>query len=356
MVQLPLFIIFSIVSEYHIIKVLFTLLAVIFLTAIPINFIVAFRIIGDGSAVWMVAGLASAYALVYLIVFKLARPRYLNMLKYAELSTFKTFMLIPILYYVYTYSVSSYDFTKTVSLYDLLIGLIPEIIIFLSYFLYMDIFNQSYKLALEKEKNAAMQLQQNAAVKEISLLETAQRDEAIYRHDMRHHLNYINACIQTGKLSEAADYIKTLSERLNSFQMSRQYCGNNALNLILSSFADEAEKVEVTMKFNIKAVDFSRFHDIDLCILFSNALENSLKACSPQEEDRRYVVLDAYEKGGKLCIFIANGCSPALYLKQAAGSEALGTGTLSMMAIVEKYDGICEFSAENGQFIFQATM
>lgn len=75
------------------------------------------------------------------------------------------------------------------------------------------------------------------------------------------------------------------------------------------------------------------------------------------ENERRKICLKIYHKNRKLCIDIRNTCQKEpIFKNEIPVSKQLGHGygTKSMVHIIEKHEGICRFSYEDGWFIFQA--
>lgn len=132
------------------------------------------------------------------------------------------------------------------------------------------------------------------------------------------------------------------------------------MNLILSSYADNAKASEIPITISVTATDFSRFQITVLCSLLSNALDNAIRACSqiPYTEGR-YIHLKVYEKNELLCINLANSYETQpifennIPISQRSGH---GYGVQSIISVVDKYQGIYGFFAENGEFRFQASL
>lgn len=202
-------------------------------------------------------------------------------------------------------------------------------------------------------------MQLNMATEQVSHLRATEKQSAIYRHDLRHHMNYLKACIDANKLAEASAYIEQIFEEIRQTQVE-QYCSNESINLILASYASKAKQNNLSVDFDIKDVDFSGFQIIDLCSLLSNALENALEACKQMEKsDNRNIRLRIYEKNGKFCFHISNSYALLPVFQHGipvASKEGHGMGTLSMIHVVEKYNGIYGFHAEDGKFTFRASM
>lgn len=82
------------------------------------------------------------------------------------------------------------------------------------------------------------------------------------------------------QLKQAQSYIAGICKEIEA-QKVQCYCENEAPNLILSAFAGRAKKEGIQMKMKVKGTLPSSIpvSDSDLCVLLSNALENTLHAC-----------------------------------------------------------------------------
>ena len=92
---------------------------------------------------------------------------------------------------------------------------------------------------LEQTRNN-LKLQVGQAVREIEALRTSQQQTRAYRHDLRHHLQYISACIENGRGEQAQEYIQSICTEIEASKVTT-YCENETANLIFSSYASRAE-------------------------------------------------------------------------------------------------------------------
>ena len=83
---------------------------------------------------------------------------------------------------------------------------------------------------------------------EIEALRISQQKTRACRHDLRHHLQYITACIENEQYEQALQYIHSISEGNRSQPRVTVYCENEAANLILSSFADRAKAQGIRLR------------------------------------------------------------------------------------------------------------
>lgn len=119
-------------------------------------------------------------------------------------------------------------------------------------------------------------------------------------------MTFLQNCIAENELEQALEYIHQICADIDNSRVIR-YCENDALNLILSSYAGQASDAGIELQFTVTATDFTRFQITDLCSLFANALENAIYACEKiPAPEKRYITLKVYEKNNRICIQIAN--------------------------------------------------
>ena len=212
---------------------------------------------------------------------------------------------------------------------------------------------------LEQTRNN-LDLQVGQAVREIEALRASQQQTRAYRHDLRHHLQYISACIENGRGEQAQGYIQSICSEIEAGRV-KVYCENETANLIFSSFAGRAEREGVAIRVQAHIPQNIRVAETDLCVLLSNALENALNACRKQKAEGKMASIEvtAREKNGRLLLQFVNDCPAEVRFEKglpAAREKGHGIGVRSIAAIVEKYGGLYDFSAQNGKFILRVSL
>lgn len=269
------------------------------------------------------------------------------------------FGVIPALYYLFDYFTMVYT--------NLLLGGDPVVVEFmpfvccvayLAFLLYNSVKEQMHSQLQQVQKSLDVQLGQ--AVREINALRESQELTRQYRHDMRHHLQYLSACIENGQEEQAQAYISGICKEIES-QKIQNYCENEAANLILSSFAGRAKKDGITMKVQGTLPAFTIVSDSDLCVLLSNALENAIHACQPLALEGKACTIDVqfYERNGKLFLQMENPCEKPVHFEKGipvSDREGHGIGVQSICAIVQRYGGIYTFLVQDGQFILRLSL
>ena len=159
----------------------------------------------------------------------------------------------------------------------------------------------------------------------------------------------------------ALKYIQEIGVSLSQSTIT-QYCNNEALNLILSFYADSAKEKQIRFSVSVTASSFSAFQITDLCSLLSNGLENAIHASMLLDDpDKRYIQLKIYEKNGQLCISLVNNCKDSPIFQNGIPlspnkEQGHGYGVQSMISVVDKYHGNCRFFIKDGEFRFQAAL
>ena len=218
---------------------------------------------------------------------------------------------------------------------------------------------ESARSQLEQTRNN-LKLQVGQALREIEALRTSQEQTRAYRHDLRHHLQYISACIENGRGEQAQEYIQSICTEIEASKVTT-YCENETANLIFSSYASRAENCGVPFRVEANIPQLISVAETDLCVLLSNALENALRACRRlKAEDRTaFIEAEAREKNGRLFLQFINPCPKGVQFEDGLPvnrAEGHGIGVRSICAIVEKYKGLSDFSVQEGRFILRVSL
>ena len=315
------------------------------------------------------------------IVIKYISP-YIIRLKNESKTIISMFFLLPLTYYILEYAFTVYT--------DLLYRGEAVVIEFMDSFIVILYFILSTViLALLNKKNTAereniiLLAAAAQAEKEITQLSDYQKQAAIYRHDLRHHMNFIQSCLNDNSYAQAQDYIREICTSLNNSQITR-YCANEAVNLILSSYIAKADKYNITTQVSVTAANLADYKPTDLCSLFANALENAINACKLVQTARtsinnsyssisgttsgctsdygevnsnRIITVKVFDKNNKLCINITNTYAvEPIFVNNTPVSDKAGhgIGIRSIISVIEKYNGVYDFFTEDGVFYFQA--
>ncbi len=211
-----------------------------------------------------------------------------------------------------------------------------------------------------EQAHTVLDLQVKQADLNIKSMKKSQADAAEYRHDLRHHLQYISSCIEEGSLNEAQEYIKSLNDEITN-QAVKKYCENTFVNLVLSSFAKRAEDNGINFTAKVKIEELVRISENDFCVLLSNAMENAVNAAVKVKKEGRkaFIEVRVYTKEDRVFLEIVNSCLDDVVFENElpiTKENGHGIGIRSICAVVEKYGGLQNFEAKNGKFIFRMSL
>lgn len=352
LIHIPSFIIFLFISKYKGIKLFFIILTVFVfcLPPIGIGYIVSSFFQFNKVILYSVTMLM--YPPAWFIVYKYLRPLFLYMLRNTEKGWFG-FCTIPIFYYVLTYFVAMYNLNNTTFIHNLVILWLALLLTLSSYIMILRFFKQTKEQIDIISENNLLQIQVSAAKTHFESLKNSQEKTIIYNHDMKHHLNLINSYLIENNISAANKHIINIEEDIINSEI-KSYCSNYTVNLILSSYLERAKNEGIIVKTQINLTENNRVSDMDLCIIFSNAIENAINACKHIScvKDRKLDIVTKI-KNNKTFIEITNSFeNEVIFLNNIPinKDENHGIGTKSILAIIEKYGGVSYFKAENRIF------
>ena len=147
------------------------------------------------------------------------------------------------------------------------------------------------RLVLEQEKLVALQQKNYALAMQSLQYENLQERIAEARqakHDVRHHIALLQDCLRRKDYDAMQAYLDRYQETLPDARQL-QFCGNAAVNAVLSYFAQQAAAQQVEFSVKAQLPEYTGVADPDLAVLFGNLLENALTACM-QEASPRIVV------------------------------------------------------------------
>lgn len=296
-------------------------------------------------------------------------PLLLLLLRYAApavrmISTYPVSMqyqfgLVPVVAYCFDYLTQTYT-----NLYSKGSPVVTEFMSFVCSAAYLVfVLRASREQQIRRQLETAQEnlnLQVAQAVREIEHLRQSQQQASTYRHDLRHHMQYLLACMENNQSEKAQAYIHEICSEIEANRVIN-YCENEAANLIFSSFSGRVEALDIAIKIRAAIPSEIPVSEMDLCVLLSNALENALHACQKVRGKGLPADIDVmvYEKNGKLFFQITNSCTDEVTLKNGVpvtDRPGHGIGVRSILMLVERYGGIYAFELENGRFILRISL
>ena len=169
-------------------------------------------------------------------------------------------------------------------------------------------------------------------------------DAAKIRHDIRNQLQTVYALLQSGSHEQAKSQLDDIGALVNQ---APSYCTNPVINALLQVKAGQYESAGVTLDCRCEVPAAIPIAGVELCSLFSNVLDNALRAARDSAQAAPTVELRSGLQGNVFTLFCRNSCpeKPENTLRPGHG---LGLEILRDLAA--QHDGTVQTRHENGTF------
>lgn len=176
----------------------------------------------------------------------------------------------------------------------------------------------------------------------------------IARHDLRQHLNLIQAYIDSGDQEALKNYLDVYKKTL-PIDTSQTYCQNYAIDVLVRYYADQAKRSNIDFYTSLELPAEISISEPNVCVIFGNLIENALEACQRKKSGERFIRICAKLIGGSsISITIDNSCEEKPIQEgggyRSSKRDEIGIGLVSVKNIAEKYNGVTKFKYENGVF------
>ncbi len=160
-----------------------------------------------------------------------------------------------------------------------------------------------------------------------------------FRHDIKNHLSVLDGLLQSGKLDESKAYLKKLATASDALSFPYQ-TGNPVVDILLGEKLGLAK--EITTEVSLVLPRSWGIDDLDLCVIFANALDNAICACR-SVDGARIIRITGRRQGDFYLLSFENTCP-------AGPLPAAGTGLSNIKSAAEKYRGAVLTEKEGQRF------
>lgn len=170
-------------------------------------------------------------------------------------------------------------------------------------------------------------------------------------HDMKNHL----ACIERlNNSNESSKYINNIKQEIYKLENNFD-TGNMILDIVLDEKYGICEERNITFVSKVDARQMNFIEDIDICSIFSNALDNSIEACDKIiDNDKNISIVSTYIKNFFIIKIENNKINEIILNKGKINTNKKdkllhGIGIESIKQTVEKYEGevVIDYSENN---------
>ena len=166
------------------------------------------------------------------------------------------------------------------------------------------------------------------------------------RHDRRHHNLVMLEFANNNDIERVREYLKSLVESENEVWGEVRYCDNMTINTVLTVYERRAKESGISVKISAKASRDLEVSPQDLVIVIANLFENAIHATAKHKSKEKMIDISIKGSAQRLLIKIDNPCKNNLTFDETF----YGVGIRSVIATTNKYNGMYDFTAEDGIF------
>lgn len=181
-----------------------------------------------------------------------------------------------------------------------------------------------------------------------------------FKHDHKNLLIVLQSYLDKNDIDSAKEYIKNSSDYLNSLEVYKT--GNYVLDALLDEKSKKAYLHNTIIKCSSNLVQDS-LEDIDLCIIFGNAVDNAIEACEKiHTTETKIISIIIKQQNHILNVLITNPVSEPpiiennMIVTTKTDKENHGLGLYSIKRTIQKYKGLCEISCKDNIFSINITL
>ncbi|MBQ6180271.1 MAG: GHKL domain-containing protein [Ruminococcus sp.] len=179
-------------------------------------------------------------------------------------------------------------------------------------------------------------------------------DESLrhFRHDMNNHVICIRALLGSGKYDEAENYLSSMSATLAATR-PKYRTGNILVNAIVNDIHEKY--ADVSLEWEGTVPEKINIDDMDICIIFSNVLENAMAAAVKCSGDKN-VSVSIGQFAGSLVITVENTKEGEIkekngrFVTSKKDSSNHGLGIINIKQCVSANSGTSEFKYDEHRF------
>ena len=166
------------------------------------------------------------------------------------------------------------------------------------------------------------------------------------RHDRRHHNLVMLGLAKSGDFETLTKHLTNLVDDDNKVWGETRYCENNTVNMILTMYKRRASQNGISVKISAKASSSLAVPPQDLVVVIANLFENAINEVANLKSKEGYIDIQIKDSPERLLIKIDNPCRANLTFDE----NLYGIGIRSVISTTSKYEGMYDFTAEDGVF------
>ncbi len=179
-----------------------------------------------------------------------------------------------------------------------------------------------------------------AQLKHFKAYEETQKETRRIRHDMNNHMNCIYLLLEEKRYDEIKEYINEMGNIIRNINKDIR-TGNDIADAIINEKNIIARKNNINIELAGQFDQSMKADPIDICTIFSNALDNSIEALDKINNNNKTIYIKLKSKGNMHFISFLNLTEIEGVCEKTSKKDTLnhGFGLTNIRKAVKKYDG-----------------
>ncbi len=175
-----------------------------------------------------------------------------------------------------------------------------------------------------------------------------------WRHDLKNHLQTMQAYLEMGQAEQLGNYLRELTEDYNSVDIQVR-TGNAMVDAILNSKLSVVKARDIRVDATADLPPDIPVSDVDLSVMIGNLLDNAMEACLKVPQEERFLRFYMAKVRDNLYIYVMNAADGAYRRGQGKylttkGTDSHGYGLHRIDKVVKKYKGYLNRQDEGNVF------
>lgn len=189
----------------------------------------------------------------------------------------------------------------------------------------------------------------------------SQEETGRFRHDVMNNLTCVSALLQDGKKEEAEQYLSDMLGEIRAFS-PKVVTGDEMLDCIISVKWERMEEEGIGFEVDGVLDRGLNWEPIDICTVFSNALDNAIEACQKVSGEKaillslkrtkNFYYIEMKNSVNKELININEVRNGKLFTTKK-DKDIHGFGLESIRKILQNHNGELELDTEEGYFVLR---
>ena len=231
----------------------------------------------------------------------------------------------------------------------IVLSLVLLIILLMFYIMFLMMAVSLNRNARLQQENHFLSLQQERYENLCMAIEEARQA----RHDIRHHFVLLSALAEQGDMEKIKKYLLAATGKISDYNL--HFCENQAVDSVFGYYSTLAKRENIPFHALVSLPADLSIDEINLCLVFSNLLENAIQASAKTVPARRKINVEVYPHHNHLLlIHVENTFDGKIQQKnnifQSSKRSGNGIGIESVRHITDKNGGACDFTYEDGIF------